>query len=83
MRGALGHWLRVENGRVAHYQVVTPSAWNFSPRDREGNRGPAEQALIGTPVSDPEVLAEAGAVLRSFDPCFTCAVHVVRQAPPG
>lgn len=81
MRGALGHWLRVQNGRVSHYQIVTPTVWNFSPRDSQGLRGPVEQALIGTSVADPDNLIEVGRVLRSFDPCFTCAAHVL-AAPP-
>lgn len=82
MRGALGHWLRMENGRVSHYQIVTPTEWNFSPRDRQGLRGPVEQALVGTPAADADNLLEVGRVVRSFDPCFTCAVHVL-EAPPG
>ncbi|SDF78181.1 nickel-dependent hydrogenase large subunit [Sporolituus thermophilus] len=81
MRGALGHWLRYQDGKISHYQVVTPTAWNFSPRDNLGQRGPVEQALIGTPVADPDSLIEVGRVIRSFDPCFTCAAHLI-TAPP-
>jgi hydrogenase large subunit len=77
MRGALGHWLKVDDAKVSHYQIVTPTTWNFSPRDARGQRGPVEEALIGTPVADPNDLVEVGRVIRSFDPCFTCAVHVV------
>lgn len=76
MRGALGHWLEYRHNKVTHYQIVTPTTWNFSPRDSQGIRGPVEQALIGTPVVDGANLIEAGRVIRSFDPCFTCAVHV-------
>ncbi|SDD65932.1 nickel-dependent hydrogenase large subunit, partial [Sporomusa acidovorans] len=46
--------------------------------DAEGKRGPVEQALIGVPVTDPENLIEVGRVVRSFDPCFTCAVHALQ-----
>jgi hydrogenase large subunit len=81
MRGALGHWFSYQSGRVIRYQVVTPTAWNFSPRDAGGQRGPAEQALVGTPVADKGDLVEIGRVVRSFDPCFTCAVHIVSR--PG
>lgn len=76
-RGALGHWVRIEDGRIAHYQVVTPTCWNGSPRDAGNFRGPWEQALIGTPLADPGNPVEAGYVLRSFDPCLVCAVHVL------
>ena len=34
-----------------------------------------EQALVGTPVADPENPIEAVRVVRSFDPCLACAVH--------
>jgi hydrogenase large subunit len=77
MRGALGHWFSYQNGKVAHYQIVTPTTWNFSPRDARGVRGPAEEALIGAPVADADSLIEVGRIVRSFDPCFTCAVHVL------
>lgn len=77
MRGALGHWLKVKNGKVDHYQIITPTTWNFSPRDSQRRRGPVEEALVGTPAADPESLVEVGRVVRSFDPCFTCAVHMI------
>jgi hydrogenase large subunit len=67
-RGALGHWMNVENGLIANYQVVTPSTWDISPRDKDGVRGPMEEALVGAPVLDPERPIEAGRIARSFDP---------------
>jgi len=74
-RGALGHWVKVENERIAHYQIITPTAWNGSPRDDRGVRGAWEEALIGTPIKDIKNPVEAGHVVRSFDPCLVCAVH--------
>lgn len=79
-RGALGHWLRLEGGRITHYQIVTPSAWNNSPRDGRGARGPTEEALVGTPLPDFENPVALGHVVRSFDPCLVCTVHAVRHA---
>ncbi|MDD5175157.1 MAG: nickel-dependent hydrogenase large subunit [Sterolibacterium sp.] len=78
-RGALGHWVRIENGRIARYQVITPTAWNGSPRDATGQRGAWEEAILGTPVANPDNPIEAGHVIRSFDPCLVCAVHTVRR----
>jgi len=78
-RGALGHWVKIIDGKIAQYQIITPTAWNGSPKDGEGNRGPWEQALIGTPINDPENPIEAGHVVRSFDPCMVCAVHTVKK----
>ncbi|VBB05942.1 nickel-dependent hydrogenases large subunit signature 1 [Lucifera butyrica] len=83
MRGALGHWLSVREGKVVHYQIVPPSTWNFSPRDGGGKRGPVEEALLGTPVADADSLIEVGRVVRSFDPCFSCAVHALTLPGAG
>lgn len=74
-RGALGHWVSVENSVIATYQIITPSAWNLCSRDEE-NRGVAEQALIGTPIRDVKDPIEIGRVISSFDPCISCATHV-------
>jgi hydrogenase large subunit len=77
MRGTLAHWVNVQNGRIDAYKIITPSAWNLSPRDSQGKRGPLEEALIGTPVSNPDDPVEVGRIIRSFDPCISCAVHVL------
>jgi Ni,Fe-hydrogenase I large subunit len=76
-RGALGHWVHIQKGVIANYQCVVPSTWNAGPRDAAGNRGPYEQALLGTPVADPEKPVEILRTVHSFDPCMACAVHVV------
>jgi len=77
-RGALGHWLSVGSSKVSSYQIITPTCWNASPMDANNVKGPMEQALIGTPVSDPARPVEALRVIHSFDPCLSCAVHVMR-----
>jgi hydrogenase large subunit len=77
-RGALGHWLQVENDVIKQYQVITPTCWNCSPRDTAGQRGPLEQALIGTPVARVDQPVEVLRVVHSVDPCLDCATHVMR-----
>ncbi|KAF0145631.1 MAG: quinone-reactive Ni/Fe-hydrogenase large subunit [Nitrospirae bacterium] len=76
-RGALGHWVKIKNGKIENYQCVVPSTWNGSPRDAKGQKGPYESALIGTPVADPNKPVEILRTIHSFDPCMACAVHVV------
>ena len=76
-RGALGHWVHVENGKIARYQCVVPSTWNAGPRDAGEAPGPYESALVGTPVADPEQPIEILRTVHSFDPCMACGVHVV------
>jgi hydrogenase large subunit len=78
-RGALGHWVRVANGAIEHYQIITPTAWNASPRDTGGVRGPMEEALIATEVQDTSNPVALGHVVRSFDACLVCTVHTVRH----
>jgi hydrogenase large subunit len=76
-RGALGHWIRMREGVISNYQVITPTAWNGSPRDARGIRGPWEEALVGTALKDPAHPIEVEHVVRSFDPCLVCTVHLV------
>jgi Ni,Fe-hydrogenase I large subunit len=76
-RGALGHWIRIKDKKIENYQCVVPSTWNCSPRDPQGQLGPYEAALIGTPVADPEKPLEVLRTIHSFDPCMACGVHVV------
>lgn len=80
-RGALGHWIQIDEAKIARYQVITPTAWNASPRDDDDQMGPIEQALIGTPVADTDQPVEVLRVVHSFDPCIACAVHLV--SPEG
>ena len=75
-RGSLGHWLRIENGRIAGYQIIAPTTWNFSPRDAGGVPGPVEAALVGAEVREGETTPVAVQhIVRSFDPCMVCTVH--------
>ena len=76
-RGALGHWVKVEDKKIANYQYVVPSTWNLGPRDAKGKLGPVEESLIGTPVADPEKPLEILRTVHSFDPCIACGVHVI------
>jgi len=75
-RGSLGHWIRIEDGKIGDYQIVVPSTWNASPRDGRGNSGAYEAALKGTPMHDPSQPLEILRTVHSFDPCLACASHV-------
>ncbi|MCB1862301.1 MAG: nickel-dependent hydrogenase large subunit [Gammaproteobacteria bacterium] len=78
-RGALGHWVRIRNGVIEKYQIVTPTAWNASPRDSAGEMGHWERSLIGLRVQDPEDPIEVGHLIRSHDPCLVCTVHFLEH----
>ncbi|MDD2362388.1 MAG: nickel-dependent hydrogenase large subunit [Eubacteriales bacterium] len=74
-RGALGHWINIDSGKIAFYQIITPSAWNLSTQTGS-IKGTAEQAIIGSPVRSINTPVEIGRIIRSFDPCVSCATHV-------
>ncbi len=119
-RGALGHWVKISDHKIAHYQCVVPGTWNWSPRDSMDRPGPGEAAIqCGTtwvPTLNViqianalypgwgDVLAQALTtlnpkytrlnmeptetgeyvnatiallVVRSFDPCLACGVHII------
>ncbi len=74
-RGALADWIKIKDGKIENYQVITPTAWNIGPRDGKSVNGPMEQAFIGTPIADAHDPVELGHVARSFDSCLVCTVH--------
>ena len=74
-RGILGHWIRVADGRIQNYQIITPTGWNLSPRDSSDRPGPLEEALVGAPVPDVEHPLALSYIVKSFDPCLYCTVH--------
>lgn len=76
-RGALGHWVSIKNKRIERYQAVVPTTWNASPHDDRGRPGAMEQALVGAPVKDPANPFSLARIVRSFDPCIACAVHLL------
>ncbi len=73
-RGALVHRIEIQRGKIAQYDVISPTTWNASPRDGAGIPGPIEAALTGTSV-EGNGHTEAGRIVRSFDPCLACAVQ--------
>lgn len=75
-RGSLGHWITIERGQIASYQIIAPTTWNFSPRDAAGVEGPVEAALNGAKVfENEETPINVQHIVRSFDPCMVCTVH--------
>jgi hydrogenase large subunit len=75
-RGALGHFISIENKKIRGYEIMTPSSWNFSPEDSTGEKGILEKALIGSNIEDEQFPVEIGRIIRSFDPCLSCSTRV-------
>lgn len=82
-RGALMHYAHIEQGKLANYQILTPSTWMASPRDPFGQPGPYETAALQTPILEEFNSAEEFMgidilrSIRSFDPCMPCAAHIM------
>jgi hydrogenase large subunit len=76
-RGALGHWIEIEDKKIKNYQCIVPTTWNASPRDPAGKIGAYEAALLDTPMANPEQPLEILRTIHSFDPCLACATHVL------
>ncbi len=78
-RGALGHWIKIKDGKIENYQAIVPTTWNGSPRDSDGNIGAYEASLLNTPMERPEEPVEILRTLHSFDPCLACSTHVMSE----
>jgi Ni,Fe-hydrogenase I large subunit len=81
--GALGHWVTIRDRTIQSYQIVDASTWNGSPRDGKGRRGAWEEALVGTPLAEPDRPLEILRTLHSFDPCTACGVHAFDPGGAG
>lgn len=64
--GSVVHRFRIQDGRIGFYRVFGAAAWNLSPRDSGGSSGTLEQALVGTPVVNPQDPAEVLRVFRAY-----------------
>jgi Ni,Fe-hydrogenase I large subunit len=68
-RGSLKHEVRVKNGIIQHYDVITPTVWNLGS-GTVSEYGIAQKAIIGS-----QCIKEATIILRSFDVCSVCTTH--------
>jgi hydrogenase large subunit len=77
-RGSLGHWVKIRDGKLAQYQIITPTTWNASPRDSSGRRGHWEESFLGLEIKDLDNPVELCHVVRSHDACLVCTVHFLK-----
>ncbi len=76
-RGALAHWIVIDDGRITNYQAVVPTTWNAGPMDDRKQHGPYEAALMDRHcLAVPDQPLEILRTIHSFDPCMACAAHV-------
>jgi len=76
-RGALAHWVKTDaDAKIERYACIVPTTWNASPADAAGNKGPYEEALMSLDGAATQL--NICRVIRSFDPCIACAVHLIK-----
>ena len=68
-RGSLIHKVKIENGIIKKYDIITPTQWNLSNGTKE-NQGVSQKAMIG--LKDEKI---AEIVFKSFDVCSVCTTH--------
>ena len=80
--GALCDWIVLEDGKIANYQVITPTGWNIGPRDANDNIGPMEQSFIGNSIENPDFPVELGQVATASTPAWSarCTPATARPA---
>lgn len=81
VRGLISHHAVIKEGKIANYHPYPPTPWNASPRDEYGTLGAFEDAVQGTPIFEENNEKnfkgiDIMRVVRSFDPCMPCGVHV-------
>ena len=73
-RGILVYALEVKDGRIAYADIITPTAFNLAMMEQHV-RMMAEKHYNDEPER-LKLLAEM--VVRAYDPCISCSVHVAR-----
>jgi len=68
-RGSLIHKVKVDEGIIKEYQIVTPTQWNLSNGTKK-NPATAQKAMQG--LRDKKT---ASIVFKSFDVCSVCTTH--------
>jgi len=73
-RGTLYHEYELDSeGRVVAANIITPTAQNQANIERDMRRC----VELGINLSDAELTAELEMIARAYDPCISCAVHLV------
>ena len=70
-RGLLLHWVRLDDGKVADYEIVAPTEWNFH------HAGALAEGLAAMAADDEATLVRRARIaIQALDPCVACRVEV-------
>ncbi|MBC8386129.1 MAG: Ni/Fe hydrogenase subunit alpha [Candidatus Cloacimonetes bacterium] len=74
-RGLLVHDYTFKDGKITNCNIITPTAYNLD--DMERYIGLAATNLNNAGKETDEIRFELEKVARSYDPCISCATHLV------
>jgi len=74
-RGVLYHHYEVKNGLIDVADIITPTAQNLD--DIEKHLKLTAERMLAEDKQDEEVRLGLEMVARSYDPCISCATHLV------
>ncbi len=73
-RGLLIHHYKIKNGKCTYVNIITPTAMNTENIERN-LKGYISQIVS---KNDEYIKMEAEKIIRAYDPCISCSVHVTR-----
>jgi sulfhydrogenase subunit alpha len=74
-RGTLYHHYEIKDGLIDVADIITPTAQNLD--DIELHMKLTAERMLAEGKSDPEVRLGLEMVARAYDPCISCATHLV------
>jgi sulfhydrogenase subunit alpha len=75
-RGKLYHHYQVKDGLVAKTKFVIPTAQNLEDIDKYLHN--AVEAMLARDADNDSIRLQAEIIVRSYDPCISCATHLVK-----
>lgn len=68
-RGSLIHQVKIENGFIEHYDIITPTVWNLGNGEKK-LPAVAQKGIIGL-----DSIKKADLVFKAFDVCAVCTTQ--------
>ena len=78
-RGILLHEYTVSNGIVRYSNIITPTT--FFAADIEDSIKQYTLSKIGSIASLSDLESKISEIVRCYDPCISCSVHIIRIKP--
>jgi sulfhydrogenase subunit alpha len=74
-RGTLYHHYDIKDGLIESADIITPTAQNLD--DVERHMKLSAERMLGEDKADDEVRLGLEMIARAYDPCISCATHLV------